>query len=390
MYLVIHFFPFTNAHMFHLLWYNVAGMRYAVISDLHANVSALEAVLADAEREGAECTVCLGDIVGYGPSPEETLAAVRKRCSVVVAGNHDDAVSGRMSKEDFIDLAGDAVERHRAALARDAVAYLKTLPHVAAIEGATVVHGDLTDPTAFRYVDGVEAAADNFRASDFALLFVGHTHVPEIHLTGRSGAVYRIDPQDFAVEEGKRYIVNPGSVGYPRERNGRCLSSYVIYDSDEGTVTYRFLPFSVSSVMQRGKGARRFGWKSVCAAIAAVCIAAGAATYFAATSMMSKEDAPIERKVLQLPPSARYVKANLKVDGDGNPPRLSISFRDTDGKPCGSAMVYTVRHSAAKRVKIPPGATLAEFTVWSDGTGETAKILSFEPEALVSPKKPRD
>ena len=128
-------------------------MKYALISDVHANLDALEKVLKDAQALGAEEIVCLGDIVGYGPRPAETLARVRETCAVVLAGNHDDAVSGRGDSSTFIDLAGDAVQRHREALTPDVLAWLKSLPYTATIDGARCTHGDLFDPPKFYYIE---------------------------------------------------------------------------------------------------------------------------------------------------------------------------------------------------------------------------------------------
>ena len=362
-------------------------MRYAILSDLHANASALKAVVADAKGEGVETFVCLGDIVGYGPSPAETLAEARRACSIAVAGNHDDAVSGRIDADDFIDLAGDAVARHRKALPRDGIAYLRSLPHVALLDGATAVHGDLTAPEEFRYVDSADSAAENFAAADFKLLFAGHTHVPEIYLTGGSGATYRIDPQDFAIEEGKRYIVNPGSVGYPRERDGRCLSSYVIYDSGEGTVSYRFLPFAVSSVMQRGREPRGARWKALAAAAAALTAAAVAAVALsvrreAAEATKAEAVVAVEKRSLTIPPSAKFVKANLKLDRRHDPVKLYTSFRRADGSPCGTQIVSYVSRSSANKIKIPADAAHAEFEARPISPGSRPVVLSFSPEAL--------
>ena len=127
-------------------------MKYAIISDVHANETALRAVLEDAKRHGAEKIVCLGDVVGYGPLPVETAALVRKECFVTLAGNHDDAVSGRGDASTFIDLAKDAVERHRAALSEDDLAWLRSLPYTCTLDKAVAVHGDLFDPPKFYYV----------------------------------------------------------------------------------------------------------------------------------------------------------------------------------------------------------------------------------------------
>ena len=198
-------------------------MKYAVISDLHANESALRRVLADAKSHGADRVVCLGDIVGYGPLPAETLALARKSCVATVAGNHDDAVCGRHGDDTFTGLARDAVRRHREALQPADIAWLKSLPYTCEFGRAVAAHGDLFDPQKFYYVENESDAAATFDATDAQLVFVGHTHVPAIFLVGRSGNVYKTEPQDFTLEDGKRYIVNPGSVGYPRESGGKCF-----------------------------------------------------------------------------------------------------------------------------------------------------------------------
>ncbi|MBO7207465.1 MAG: metallophosphoesterase family protein, partial [Kiritimatiellae bacterium] len=215
-------------------------MIYAVISDIHANESALRKVLEDARAHGAQRIVCLGDIVGYGPLPSETLNLLLSQNATIIAGNHDDAVSGRVDEDDFIDLARDAVLRHREMLPPKSRDILSSLPYTIAFGEAVAAHGDFTEPEKFNYIESEEDAAINFSSINSRLAFVGHTHVPGIYLTGQSGAVYIIDPQDFTVEDGKRYIVNPGSVGYPRVKDGKCFSSYVLYDSDERTVTFRF------------------------------------------------------------------------------------------------------------------------------------------------------
>lgn len=365
-------------------------MRYAIISDIHANESALRHVLADAAELGVDQVVCLGDVVGYGPLPRETLELARKSCAIVLAGNHDDAVSGRRGADDFIDLAGDAVKRHRDALGGGELDWLKNLPYACKLEGAIVAHGDFTNPPDFNYVDDEASATANFKTVDAQLMFVGHTHVPGIFLTGQSGAVYQLEPQDFTVEDGKRYIVNPGSVGYPREQNGTCLSSYVIYDSTERAVNFRFLPFAVSSVMQRGTNPKR--WIGIVVtgllAVAAVC-----ATFF-----FSRGNSPVERetvikvveadnaalilsqKQLTLTHSMTYVQANLQLDRKADPANLLVDFKT----PTGDVLLqktFTVSGSARQRIKIPGGAVSAHFTVLKQKPGDQPGLVSFAPSA---------
>ena len=366
-------------------------MRYAVLSDIHANAEALAAALADAAREGAESVVCLGDVVGYGPLPAETLARVRDSAAVGVAGNHDDAVSGRLDAKDFIDLAGDAVLRHREALSKGDVEWLRGLPHTCEMEGAVAAHGDFTDPARFLYVESEDDAAANFEATGAQLMFVGHTHVPKVFLTGQSGRVYAIDPQDFTLEDGKRYIVNPGSVGYPRERNGECLSSYVIYDSSERTVSFRFLPFAVSSVMQRGKAAKGVR-RRVAAALAVAAAAAAAAAAFALapkrevtnvvaeTKVYAGEDPSLimDSKTITLGARAKAVRPNLKVKG--GQVLLRITFRDAVGETV-DVVQDTVKSTRTGPVKIPAGSVSATFSVSRTVKGSNPTIADFAPAA---------
>ena len=375
-------------------------MKYAVISDLHANLSALRHVIADASKMGAERVVCLGDVVGYGPLPAETIALVRKSASVILAGNHDDAVSGKIDASDFIDLAGDAVERHHAQLSKDDIAWLRDLPYTAKLDGALAAHGDLTDPESFNYIDSEEAAAQNFAQTNTQLVFVGHTHTPCIYLTGASGRIYRLEPQDFVLEDGKRYIVNPGSVGYPRETDGKCFSTYVIYDSAAHTVTFRSIPFAVSSVMQRG------GWKTTsralpyAAAATALLAAAAAVTYFALQDSRASSPLPAEHaemkdlaalphnanshlvlatKSLTLPPSAKTVRANLHLGKKSSPVQIETTFFDAGGETL-SQELKQVKKSYSRAIKVTKGAISVRFKVLKTTDGDTPVISSFDPK----------
>ena len=360
-------------------------MKYAIISDIHANLTALEGVIADARSHGVERFVCLGDVVGYGPMPAETLALVRKTCYATIAGNHDDAVSGRGDASTFIDLAKDAVERHRAALSEEDVAWLRSLPYVCDIEGAVGAHGDMFDPKKFYYILDEKGAEANFAATDFGLAFVGHTHEPAIFLTGRSGKVYKTNPQDFTIEDHKRYIVNPGSVGYPRDCGAQCYSSYVIYDSSERTVTFRYLPFQVSSVMQRGVDAekgpsRRRIVFAACAAAALVAVAALAAWLFAPKPVEFADDPAlvVETRAVKLDADAAKVSANLELAKESSPLVLKIEFETPSGAPAGT-QTLTVSHTSRKGFKVPAGSAVARFTLMKARGEDAAKVQSFEP-----------
>ena len=373
-------------------------MRYAVISDIHANVEALRRVLCDAAQNGAQSVVCLGDVVGYGPLPAETLTLVRNSAALTVAGNHDDAVSGRGDAAAFNGLAADAVTRHREALTSEQLDWLKSLPYVGEIEGAILAHGDFVEPEKFYYVDDAEGAAANFAATSAQLMFVGHTHVPALGVVGDSGTAHFTGAQDFTLEPNKRYIVNPGSVGYPREANGVCQSSYVIYDSAAHTVEFRYLPFSVASVMQRGASGRRRRVGILVAATLGAAALAGAAAFALrpATKTVTrtvtktetkivaveKADDPallVQRRELTLKPGDRKVRANLKLAK--GPAELTIEFCRADGERIGTPLRNTVKVSSRTGYKIPDGAIAAIFTVRRATTNDVVEISSFAPAA---------
>ena len=246
-------------------------MRYAIISDVHANESALRAVLADAADMRAEKIVCLGDVLGYGPDPVLALELVYRKAHVCLAGNHDDAVSGRYPVEDFTSFATAAVERHRAALAPSALDWLSHLPHECSFPGPdgsatgafACVHGDFSAPQGFNYVLEPQDAMPSWEARSEQLLFVGHTHKPGIFVLGASGEPHLLDPEDFVLEDGKRYLVNVGSVGYPR--SGTCRSSYCVYDDAERAVYFRTVPFDLEGYQAKmnGQGLDEAPWIKV-------------------------------------------------------------------------------------------------------------------------------
>lgn len=243
-------------------------MRYAIISDVHANEAALRAVLTDAADAHAEKVICLGDVLGYGPDPVAALELVYRRAHVCLAGNHDDAVSGRFPVDDFSSFAAAAVKRHRAALSPEAIDWLRHLPHVCEFGGGSdgaacafaCAHGEFSDPKGFAYVLEAEDALPSWMERAERLLFVGHSHKPGIFVLGESGVPHALEPADFMVEPGKRYLVNVGSVGYPRA--GACRSFYCIYDDCSRTVFFRSLPFDIEAYGEKmhGKGLDEAPW----------------------------------------------------------------------------------------------------------------------------------
>jgi len=227
-------------------------VRHAILSDVHANATALKAVLTDAQDFGVSYVYCLGDVLGYGPDPVAALELVHDRAHVCLLGNHDAAVCGSFPVGDFTPVAAKAVEAHRSRLSAKALAWLKTLPIACEGPGFACTHGDFSEPEAFNYILEPEDAMPSWQVRDEQLLFVGHTHKPGVFVLGVSGEPHCLEPTDFVLEEGRRYIVNVGSVGYPR--SGVCRSCYCIYDDVANTVFFRSLPFDLDGYRRKMNG----------------------------------------------------------------------------------------------------------------------------------------
>lgn len=229
-------------------------MRLLVFSDVHANATALEAALA-ACAGGWEKAVCLGDIVGYGPDPNEVVSRVRSLVSVVVRGNHDKAVSGAADLEDFNPAARAAIEWTRGQLLPENLQYLRKLPG-GPLEagGVALVHGAVEDED--EYVFTPERALDGMLSSPRAITFFGHTHIQGgFSFDGES--TQSIGPHPDAqmnrsvirLESGMRYLLNPGSIGQPRDGDSRA--AFAILDLREQEVEFWRTPYDIPSVQER-------------------------------------------------------------------------------------------------------------------------------------------
>lgn len=216
-------------------------MRYAFISDVHANLIALQSVLNDISRLKVDKIICLGDTAGYGPQPAETLELIYQVAEVHLLGNHDAAVCGKLNPVIFSDSARKAVLKHREMISSQALEWLESLHLTLKAPDFQCAHGDFSKPGAFNYIISEADTLPSWDATHEQLLFVGHTHLAAIHVIGPSGAPHYLPPCDFVLEKGKRYIINPGTVGYPR--GGKFESTYCIYDSEEKSVVFRHLPF---------------------------------------------------------------------------------------------------------------------------------------------------
>jgi predicted phosphodiesterase len=227
-------------------------MRLLVLSDVHANATALGAALVACAGHW-EKTVCLGDIVGYGPDPNEAVSRVRSLASAVVRGNHDKAVGGAADLKDFNPAARAAIEWTRTQLLSENLGYLRNLlGGPLETEGVALVHGAVEDED--EYVFTPDRALDGILASPRTVTFFGHTHIQGgFSFDGES--IKSIDPDPemnrtvIRLQAGTRYLLNPGSIGQPRDGDPRA--AFAIFDPRDREVEFWRTPYDISSVQER-------------------------------------------------------------------------------------------------------------------------------------------
>lgn len=226
-------------------------MRLALISDIHANLEALQATLADIAAQRVDRIVCLGDIVGYNTKPAECLALIRDSNALCVAGNHDLAVCGRITTDDFSARAAHGVVWTREKLTDDDLAFLRDLPLKATIGNRVIaVHGALHPE---RGCESVRLDNDERRMLSFAALrshpsgaricVFGHTHRAGVYQL-RDGKVTAHAEPDVKLRDDAYYLINPGTVGEPRSRDRRA--SYMVLDLAAKSVTRRHVDYDAS------------------------------------------------------------------------------------------------------------------------------------------------
>jgi len=228
-------------------------MKYLILSDIHSNWEALSAVLARVKRKRWDKVVFLGDLVGYGANPNQTVDMVRALKPLqAIRGNHDKVCSGFENGEMFNRVALQAAQWTQQRLTKSNLKWLYQLPEgPAVVDGAFAIsHGTPIDEDA--YIFGEIEALNVFRQTDFPLCFFGHSHFPvvfglspdAIHTMLTTSPTFRI-----RLEPGMRYLVNPGSIGQPRD--GNPLASFAMYDSDAKTVTIYRVPYRVEKTQKK-------------------------------------------------------------------------------------------------------------------------------------------
>jgi predicted phosphodiesterase len=219
-------------------------MRVAVLSDIHSNLTALDAVLAAAGP--VDAIWHLGDVVGYGPDPNGVVRRLIEAGAIGVRGNHDAAAAGGSEIEWFNTDARRAMEWTRTVVTAPTVAWLRDLPERRTVEGCELVHGSLREPI-WEYVTSVPVARANLAVLGSPIGLNGHTHIP-IAFVEQDGRIDVVGPGHGSELElrGRRALLNPGSVGQPRD--GDPEASYAIFDPGEGRISWHRVAYDIGSV----------------------------------------------------------------------------------------------------------------------------------------------
>lgn len=223
------------------------GAIYAVFGDIHGNLEALDAILADASKLGVNHYACVGDIVGYNANPVECLEKIRRLNCVCVKGNHDHYCSLDSELEGFHPYAADAVDWTRAQLSDEQQQFLADMKYVNRAGIFTIVHSTLDMPASWGYVFEELEAEASFNYQKTTVCFHGHTHVPLVFQ--KAGEVSGGTYNKLSIVMGKKYFVNVGSVGQPRDGDPRA--AYCVFDVKKRQIELRRIPYDVAQAQKK-------------------------------------------------------------------------------------------------------------------------------------------
>lgn len=219
-------------------------MAIAIISDIHANLEALQSVLKSVKQYDVEAIYCLGDIVGYGPNPNECVDLVRENCEHVLVGNHDFAAIGKTDIEYFNQYAKAAAFWTRDHLTKENINYLASLPFTHQNDDMIMVHASPTNPAHWYYVLNPYDAHAEMQSFNQPLCFIGHSHVPIVYSEKDA-----IKDTYVRFKKQHKYIINVGSVGQPRDGNYKVC--YALYDKNNHSLDYIRLDYDVQATYSK-------------------------------------------------------------------------------------------------------------------------------------------
>ena len=229
-------------------------MRLAVIADIHSNREALDSVLAQIDREGVEAILNLGDLVGYNASPNECLEMLQGRNVWSLAGNHDLALLEPERAQNFNIIAYEALMWCRQQIRPEFLEFLHGLPLLRKLPGSFLAcHGTPGNPDTYiaYHFQGKRVLTDLYKHSDLRVCFFGHTHRRALWYRDIRGkvALRQISPATMQLSQEEHYLINPGSVGQPRDGNPEA--AYAIFDDEESSIQFKSVPYDVSGAQRR-------------------------------------------------------------------------------------------------------------------------------------------
>lgn len=228
-------------------------MKFAIISDIHGNLEALENVLRDIEKEGAEKIHFLGDAVGYGCSPNECVKLIKDHCEIKLLGNHDYAALGLEAVENFNQMAQISIGWTQEKLSKRSGAILADFEMEADFLDFHLVHASPGEPDQWHYILTTAQAKRHFENFNQAVCFVGHSHMPIIFNIDSEGQVMKSNKMELERVPERRYIINVGSVGQPRDGDPRAC--YIMVDTESGKIYYRRVDYDIIKAQEKMKNA---------------------------------------------------------------------------------------------------------------------------------------
>jgi len=224
-------------------------MRLAIVSDIHGNLEAFTSVLRDIESQKVDRIHFLGDVVGYGCNPAACLELVNKLCDTKLMGNHEFAVLGRLSTEQYAAAAKEVAEWTQTQLSDFELACLEEFELSRAVDDLFFVHASPCEPDQWRYILDEQSAQLAFDHFDQSICFFGHSHVPVVFTENTDGPPRKRVGHSFQPNEDDRYLINVGSVGQPRDKDPRAC--YVTFDTCERDLEYHRVEYDIARTQQK-------------------------------------------------------------------------------------------------------------------------------------------
>jgi len=228
-------------------------MRLALLSDAHANLEALQAVVKDLEAQSIEKVFFLGDAVGYGADPNKCIKLIDNLCEIKLLGNHDFVALGLESPQYFNLMAQQSILWTRKELSKKSVQLLADFEMEATFLDYFLVHATPENPSEWNYILTIDDANRNFEYFSQTICFIGHSHQAGIYRRDADGTVTFLQEETYTAEENCRYIINVGSVGQPRD--GNRDSCYAIVETDNHSIEFRRVQYDVEKAQEKMKNA---------------------------------------------------------------------------------------------------------------------------------------